>query len=332
MIYFMNEFKLPGEQPDKLVTRATGETNPTYGCQPNKRPLSQLINYGLIILDKPANPTSHEVAAWVRKILGCSKTGHGGTLDPAVTGVLPTALGQATRAVRILLKAGKEYVAVLKLHDSVPESKIRETLKEFQGEIYQRPPLKSSVKRVLRVRKIYYLETLEVAEKRVLFRVGCEAGTYIRKLCYDIGVILAVSGQMEELRRTKSGIFREENSIRLQDLLDAKILYDETGNEEELREIIRPFEELFVNYPKIIVRDLAINALCYGAKLAIPGVLKLSKGIEKGTPVVIMSQKGEAVALATALLNTKTILEASSGLCAKIDTVFMGRDVYPKSW
>ncbi|MFX1533770.1 MAG: PUA domain-containing protein [Promethearchaeota archaeon] len=155
---------------------------------------------------------------------------------------------------------------------------------------------------------------------------------FVSSNCHDIGVVLGVSGQMEELRRTKSGLFREENSVSLQDLLDAKILYDETGNEEELRDIIRPFEELFTNYPKIIVRDLAINAICYGAKLAIPGVLKLSKGIQKGTPVVIMSQKGEAIALATALLNTKTILEASSGLCAKIDTVFMARDVYPKSW
>lgn len=328
----MTELKLPGEHEDQLVTRANGETDPIYGCPPQNRSLSQLIDYGLVILDKPSNPTSHEVAAWVRQILGCKKVGHGGTLDPAVTGVLPISLNHATRAVKVLLKAGKEYVAILRLHEAVDEKNVRNVLDKFQGTIYQRPPIKSSVKRVLRVRKIYYLECLEVIENRVLFRVGCEAGTYIRKLCHDAGVVLGVSGQMEELRRTKSGIFREDQSIRLQDLLDAKLEFEETGNEEELRKIIRPFEDLFVNYPKMIIRDRAINAICYGAKLAVPGVLQLSKGIKKDTSLVIMSQKGEAIALGTALLPTKSILDANSGLCAKIDAVFMARDVYPKSW
>ncbi|MFX0094032.1 MAG: RNA-guided pseudouridylation complex pseudouridine synthase subunit Cbf5 [Candidatus Hodarchaeota archaeon] len=328
----MSEFKLPGEYTKDVVTRATGETDLSYGCSPHNRSLPQLLNYGLIILDKPANPTSHEVAAWVRQILECKKAGHGGTLDPAVTGVLPISLNRATRAVSVLLRAGKEYICILRLHDSVDEARVRKTVNKFLGSIFQRPPIKSSVKRVLRVRKIYYLECLEVIENRVLLRVGCEAGTYIRKLCYDIGVVLGVSGQMDELRRTKSGIFEESESVRLQDLLDAKLEYDETGKEEALRKLIRPFEDLFINYPKIIIRDLAVNALCYGAKLAVPGVLKLSKGIKKGTPVVVMSQKGEAVALATALKTTKSILESSSGLCAKIDSVFMPKDVYPKSW
>ncbi|MHA2233525.1 MAG: RNA-guided pseudouridylation complex pseudouridine synthase subunit Cbf5, partial [Candidatus Hodarchaeales archaeon] len=192
-------------QHSKQLVRTTAKTNPDWGFPPSQRPIPQLFNQGIVNLDKPANPTSHEVVAWVKKLFRLPKAGHSGTLDPKVTGVLPIALGRAAKAVRVLLTAPKGYICILLLHGTVSSQLIESTAAEFQGEIYQRPPVRSSVKRRLRTRRIYSLEVLEVDDRRVLFRVSCQAGTYIRKLCDDWGLVLGVGGHMEELRRIKTG-------------------------------------------------------------------------------------------------------------------------------
>ena len=167
------------------------QTNPEYGTPPEDRSINDLLNLGVINLDKPANPTSHEVSAWIKQILGINKAGHGGTLDPSVTGCLPVALGRATRALQVLLPAGKEYICVMKLHSPQTREKVEEVLENFRGKIYQTPPVRSNVKRQLRVRKIYHLELLEHMDSQFsLLHVECAAGTYIRKLCHDIGLIL----------------------------------------------------------------------------------------------------------------------------------------------
>ena len=184
------QFRLPSDEPEQLLVKSQDSTNPSYGCEPDKRDIVTLLQYGVINLDKPSGPTSHEVVSWVRKILGISSAGHGGTLDPKVTGVLPCALGRATRVLSALLSAGKEYVGIMFLHTHEKIKKIEKVFKLFTGKIYQRPPIKSSVIRKLRVREIYYIKALEVSKNHVLFRVGCEAGTYIRKLCFDIGEVL----------------------------------------------------------------------------------------------------------------------------------------------
>ena len=173
---------LPSLKPRKRLIKTSATTNAHYGKAPAKRTVRELLNNGFINLDKPAGPTSHQVVAWVKEILDIEKAGHGGTLDPAVTGVLPTGLGDAARALQVILVAGKEYVALMKLHKEVEEKKIREVCKSFVGEISQMPPLRSAVKRVRRTREVYYLEILEIQGTEVLFRVGCEAGTYIRFL------------------------------------------------------------------------------------------------------------------------------------------------------
>ena len=175
---------LPFERTQrKILIRQEAETNHDFGCIPEERKTEEIINYGVVNIDKPKGPTSHQVSDYVQKILSISKSGHSGTLDPAVTGVLPIALGNATRVVEALLKAGKEYVAVMHIHREAEEAKLRKTCDSFIGKIQQLPPIKSAVKRQLRTRSIYYLEILEIDNRDVLFRVGTEAGTYIRKLC-----------------------------------------------------------------------------------------------------------------------------------------------------
>ncbi|MEM4734987.1 MAG: RNA-guided pseudouridylation complex pseudouridine synthase subunit Cbf5, partial [Candidatus Thorarchaeota archaeon] len=214
---------LPSDRPREVLVKAHDTTDPKYGFNSlDNLPMEYLLNNSVIVLDKPPGPTSHEVAAWVRKILGVSKAGHSGTLDPAVSGILPIGIGTATRAMQALLPAGKEYVCVMELHSAVAEDRIREVVEEFTGKIYQRPPLKSSVKRVVRVREIYYDEVLEIQDRLVLMRIGCEAGTYVRKLCYDIGEVLGVGAHMKQLRRTRVGILREDDHLcKLHDLKDA---------------------------------------------------------------------------------------------------------------
>ena len=167
----------------KILTKKPAQTNPEYGCNPKDRPVQELINYGIVNIDKTKGPSSHQVSSYVKNILNLDKAGHSGTLDPGVTGVLPTALGRATRILQTLLKAGKEYICLMHLHKEADNQAIETAFTKFTGTITQLPPVRSAIKRQERKRAIYYLDILEIKEKDVLFKVGCEAGTYIRKLC-----------------------------------------------------------------------------------------------------------------------------------------------------
>lgn len=324
--------KLPSEAERTLVRKSGAWTNPAYGCYPEKRPILEYIEKGVVNIDKPKGPTSHEVAAWVKAILGVNTAGHAGSLDPKVTGLLPTLLGKATKAVPALRLSGKEYICLLKLHKEMPPKLVRKVCEEFSGPIYQVPPIKSAVKRVLRVRTIYYLEVLEIEGSSVLFRVGCEAGTYIRKLCHDIGMALGCGGHMQELRRTKAGPFTERTLVTLQELKDAYVFWKEEGDESELRRVIRPMESAVSHLPKILLRDSAVEAVCSGASLAVPGVTSLDSNIIKGDLIALFTLKGELVALAKAEMSTEEILKASTGLAATPVRVMMEIGTYPKGW
>ncbi|MHA2365790.1 MAG: RNA-guided pseudouridylation complex pseudouridine synthase subunit Cbf5 [Candidatus Hodarchaeales archaeon] len=324
---------LPSDKPyEEYIKREGISTNPEWGTPPEKRSLLDLINSGIINLDKPANPTSHEVAAWVRRILRIDKTGHGGTLDPQVTGCLPIALGRSTKAVQVLLPAGKEYIGIGKLHGDTSEQHVRKVAKEFIGKIYQMPPVRSSVKRRLRVRTIYYLEILEVSERQYLFRVGCQAGTYIRKLCVDIGMALGLGGHMKELRRTRSGPFRETNTVKLHDLVDAAHYYFNEDNPEPLKKFIQPIEVSMTHLPYIKIRDNAVDAICHGASLTAPGIVKFSSRITQGALVVIKSLKDEAIALGRAVIRGSQIEQLSHGIVIKTERVIMEPGTYPPLW
>ncbi len=325
---------LPADKPRELILKSSDTTNSDYGFTSlDNLPIDYLLDNGVIVLDKPAGPTSHEVVTWVRKILQVDRVGHGGTLDPGVTGVLPTGVGNATKAMQVLLLAGKEYVCVLELHHNAPQDEIRRVIGEFVGKLYQKPPLRSSVKRVLRVREIYYNDILEIKGRLVLFRVGCQAGTYIRKLCFDIGEALGVGGHMRELRRTRVGSFREdEHMCSLYDLKDAFMFWKEDGDDTELRKYLLPIEFGLGHLPVINIRDSAVDAVCHGANLAASGVISLSSEVKKGDVVILKTLKGEAVAVAMANDTSDRIAKAKSGIVANSERVLMERGRYPSMW
>jgi len=321
--------QLPFEKvKSKVVTRKESETNPKLGCKPEKRPTEEIIKYGVVNIDKPKGPTSHQVSDFVQKILKISKSGHSGTLDPAVTGVLPIALDRSTRIVQTLLVAGKEYVGIMHLHKEVPEEKLRKMCKAFTGKIKQLPPIRSAVKRQLRTRTIYYLDILEIDGKDVLFRVGTQAGTYIRKLFFDIGKKLGCGAHMSELRRTKAGPFDESTLFTLQDLTDAFWYYKNENNDKFIRKIIQPVENAVSHLKKIWVLDSTVGSLCHGIDLKIPGISKLDDGIQKNDTTAIMTSKDELIALGTAVSTSKQMLEDKKGVAAKTNKVFMNANTY----
>ncbi len=313
----------------KILVKRQAETDPAFGCSPEKRPTDVLVNYGIINLNKPAGPTSHMVADYVQRILHIDKAGHSGTLDPGVTGVLPVALGRATRVVQILLIAGKEYVGVMHLHDEVPTKELETAIKKFVGTIMQMPPLRSAVKRQLRQREIYYFDVLEVQGKDVLFKVGCEAGTYIRKLCHDLGIALKVGAHMATLQRTKAGPFTDEDYITLQDLEDAYWYWKNENNDKLLRHCIKPVEAGVAHLPKVWVQDSAVDTICHGATLKVPGIVKLDADVDKGKHIAIMTLKNELVALGEAQHTAEELLTLERGEAVKTHKVFMLPGTYP---
>lgn len=316
----------------KRLIKVKAKTNLNYGKSPKDYSVKELLNNGIINLDKPSGPTSHQVDAWIKEVLEIDKVGHGGTLDPNATGVLPIAIGDATRALQVLLSASKEYVGVMKLHKNVDKKRILEVCKSFVGEIIQVPPVRSAVKRVKRKRQIYYFDLIQIKDREVLFRVGCESGTYVRTLCVDIGKKLKCGAHLAELRRTKVGRLEEENSIILQDIKDAYTFWKEDKSEEEIRSIILPMEKSFDHLPKIVIRDSAVDALCHGASLAVPGVVEIDSDIKKGDLAAVLTLKGEGVALVNALMSTEEIIQKDSGVCANLERVLMNKGTYPAIW
>ncbi len=313
----------------KVIIKRESETSDEYGCKPEDRSTKDLIKYGVICVNKQQGPTSHQVSDYVKKILELKKCGHGGTLDPNVYGVLPVALEEATRVVQTLLPAGKEYVCLMHVHKDFEEKKLRKVIKEFMGKIDQLPPVRSAVKRELRQREIYYLDILEIKNKDVLFKVGCQAGTYIRKLCTDIGKKLKTGANMQELVRTKAGPFKDEEMYSLHDIKDAYTLYKE-GKDKELRKIIKPMEYGVRHLPKVWITDTTVDSIAHGAELSIPGIAKFHSKIEKKDLVAIMSLKDELVAIGLAHKTSEELEKREKGLAVKLKKTFYPRKVYPK--
>lgn len=315
-----------------LLIKEESDTNPEYGTNPYDRDMNELLKNGLVLIDKPSGPTSHEVSSWVKNILNIDKAGHGGTLDPKVTGVLPIGLENTTKCIPIWHMLPKEYVCLMHLHRETDEDNLKKVFKEFTGRILQRPPLKAAVKRSLRIRKIYNMDILEIDGKDILFKVRCQSGTYIRKLVDDIGEALGTSAHMQELRRSKSGPFEESETIYLQDLKDAYHFWKEDNDEEELRKIIKPMEYGLRHLKKIVIKDSAVDAVCHGADVYVKGISKLSKGIGTQEVVLIETLKGEAVAIGKAITNTKEILKAEDGVAVDVERVLMEPGTYPRMW
>jgi H/ACA ribonucleoprotein complex subunit 4 len=299
------------------------ESKAEFGEFPEERTTEELLKYGIINIDKPKGPTSHQVSDYVQKIINIKKSGHSGTLDPAVTGVQPVGIGRATRITQFLLTAPKEYVCIMHLHQEVAEDILREGMAKFIGKIKQLPPIKSAVKRELREREIYELEIIEIKEKDVLFRVKCQAGTYIRKLCFDIGESLNVGAHMAELRRTQAGPFTEkDNLVTLNELRDAYYFYKEENNDKFLRYCIQPTENALRYISKCWILDNTITSVTNGRDVGIPGISKL-ENFRKGETVAVLTLKNELVAIGEALMSAVEINTKEKGLGIKIKKVFM---------
>ncbi|EJT49616.1 centromere/microtubule binding protein cbf5 [Trichosporon asahii var. asahii CBS 2479] len=332
-----SEWPLLLKNYDKLLVRSSHFTPIPTGCSPLKRDLKTYIESGCINLDKPSNPSSHEVVAWIKRILRVQKTGHSGTLDPLVTGCLIVCIDRATRLVKSQQGAGKSYVVVARLHGKPEGGKqaVERAMETLTGALFQRPPLISAVKRQLRVRTIYNSKLIEYDEDRglVVAQLDCEAGTYVRTWSVHLGLLLGVGAHMQELRRVRSGITGEgDDIVTMHDVLDAQWLYDNTRDESYLRRVIKPLEALLTNYKRIVVKDSAVNAVCYGAKLMIPGLLRYEADIEVGEEVVLMTTKGEAIAVGIAQMSTADLASCDHGVVAKVKRCIMNRDLYPRRW
>ncbi|MBT3721173.1 RNA-guided pseudouridylation complex pseudouridine synthase subunit Cbf5 [archaeon] len=313
----------------EILLKKEAQTSDKFGFYPENRTVEELMQFGVINIDKPAGPTSHQVSAYLQKILNLDKAGHSGTLDPNVTGVLPITLNKSTKIVQTLLKAGKEYICLMHLHRPVEEFELYKVFEKFTGKIKQLPPIKSAVKRQIRERRIYYIELLDIIEQDVLFKVGCQAGTYIRKLVHDMGQELKVGAHMAQLRRTKAGPFNETSLFTLQDVSDAYYYYKEKKNDKFIRRVIMSIERAVSHLPKIWVIDTAVDSLCHGASLAVPGISKLEAGIEIDELVAIYTLKNEFICFGRAKMSSLKMM-GEKGLAVKTDKVVMAPGIYPR--
>lgn len=311
------------------LTREQDTTISKWGEYPHERDVEDALKRSLVILDKPDGPTSHQYVTWVKKLFGV-KTGHSGTLDPNATGVLPVGLGYSVRVVDLLHVTSKEYVAAMRFHGNVDEEEVERIVQEYEGEVYQTPPVRSNVKRERRKREIHDIEILDHKGRDYLLRVECQSGTYIRTLCKDIGKSIGVGGNMIQLRRTMAGGFKEDESYHLQEVKDAYETW-RNGEGSKFRDMLVPYEKALDLYPGIKVKDTAAGAVLEGADLAVPGILEMD-GFEAGETVSIFSSKKEGLAVGKALMDAEEIVEDDGGMAVQTSRVFHPTGKYPKKW
>jgi len=250
---------------------------------PSERSPADLLAFGVVNLDKPPGPSAHQVAGWVREFTAdaladagadtsVDRVAHAGTLDPKVTGSLPMLLGAGARLARLFDDTTKEYIAVLELHGPAP-SDFEQVVSAFEGELYQRPPRKSAVRRRRRVREVYDLDVLEREQRRALLRVRCESGTYIRKLCHDLGLALGTGAHMGALRRIGTGGFDDTDLVCMETFVDALAFWVEEDDPDPLRAVVDPAERVLVGLPRVTIAPSAARQVAEGAPVYAPGVL-----------------------------------------------------------
>ena len=256
--------------------------------------ISDLIDNGIIILNKPPKIISHEITTWVKKIIGAKRAGHAGTLDPNVSGVLPIALGKATKLLTYIAPKDKTYVGIIKFRKVLSRDEIEDLFKKFTGEITQLPPKVSAVKKVKRKRRIYYIKFLEQGKENprlVLFETQVDAGTYIRTLCEDIGTLCG-GARMEELRRIAVGKIKENQAITIYDLIDALWFWKNKNNNKFLAKIIHSPEK-FIDFARVIVKNSAVSNIKNGAQIMFPAIKEVDQTVKKDKLVAIYSEAND---------------------------------------
>ncbi len=315
-----------------IILDDTATSSENHGCAPNDRTIEMLLESGFILLDKAPGPSSHQVAAWARDLLDLDKLGHGGTLDPFATGVLPLLAGKSMRLTGKILTHDKSYIALFKLSREIERDDVESAMKNLTGKVYNVPPEISAVRVQVRTRKISRFKILDYKENLLLTEIHCEAGTYVRTMARDLGLLLDINVELKELRRPKSGRFDLLQSVTMQQLADAIWLWKNTNDQRAILKIVHPVEELLSELPKIVVKDGAAAALSHGAPLLRPGVVSIDEGLNSGDEVVLVTIKGEAVAIANLSQSSKVIPTMTQGEVAKPNCVIMKEDTYPRSW
>lgn len=315
-----------------IILESDTETSAEHGSAPDARTIDQLLEGGFILLDKAPGPSSHQVSAWARDMFGLEKLGHGGTLDPFATGVLPLLAGKAMRLTGTILTHDKTYLAILKVNGGIDRSALDDAMSNLTGKVYNVPPEISAVRVQVRTRTISEFKILDVEGELVLVSIKCEAGTYVRTMARDLGLLLDTVVELKELRRPSSGDYSLAQSVTMQQIADAYWLWKERGDETAMRRILHPVETMLKDIPKIVVKDGAAAALSHGAPLLRPGLVSIAEGLTAKQEVQIVTQKGEVVALAQLTVTGSTIQEMKQGEVAKPHTVLMKQDTYPRSW
>ena len=291
--------------------------------------LTELLRCSFVAIDKPRGPSSHEVAAWARKLLGVERSGHSGTLDPNVSGVLLVGIGKATKLMPFLATKDKKYVCLMGTKNAQTDGQYRAMFAKFTGTITQTPPKESAVAKKPRKRKVYYIKPIQMRPTQALFEVHCEAGTYIRVLVSDFGRICG-GAEMLELRRIAVGNIYEGSAHNLQEISDA-IWAARRGEESALmRYLIPPQEALSLR--KVVLHDSAVEAVCAGAPLYAPGLSSNDGKILRGEFVSLLTEKGEFIGVGVARLTSKEMGAHKSGVAVTPETIVMERGKYRKSW
>jgi len=314
------------------VLEENAQTDEAFGCSPDDRTLEQRLASGFILLDKPAGPTSHQLAAWARSLLGLERLGHGGTLDPFATGVLPLMAGRCMKITNKILKHKKTYIAVLRFKSMPDEGLLAEVMASLTGRIYNVPPEVSAVKVQVRTRTIHAFELLDTDGNDALVRIVCDAGTYIRTMARDMGLLLNTPVDLKELRRETSGTFSLDQCVTMDQLADAVWLWKECGEEAALKAMVHPIEKLLAKAPRCQIKDSAVAAVAYGAPLLRPGLVTLPAGHKKGKELLVTSLKGEAVGYVKLKADADDIAGMQDGEIARPSMVLMDTDVYPRRW
>jgi len=307
-------------------------TDDAIGAYPDQKTIEQRLESGFFLLDKGAGPTSHQVAAWVRDMLGLPRLGHGGTLDPFATGVLPLMSGKAMRLTKQILEHDKTYIAVFQFKNEIEQDALNAVMEQLTGRIYNVPPEISAVRVQVRTRKVHDFTLLDQSAKRIVARIRCEAGTYIRTMARDMGLFLDQPVELKELRREDSGRFTLDDCVQLHDIADAIWLWKECNEGEALLRMLHPTEKLLAGLPRIVVKDSAVAALAHGAPLLRPGIVSIPSNLSSGQNVLVTSLKGEAVCFVKVNCDSESITNMEKGEIARPSAVLMSDDVYPRRW
>jgi len=315
-----------------IILEKDAKTSPDHGTIPSERTVEQLLESCFILLDKSPGPSSHQVSAWARDMMGLEKLGHGGTLDPFASGLLPLLSGKAMRLTGRILTHDKSYLAIFKFGKEFDRDELEEKMAMLTGKVYNVPPEISAVRVQVRTRKISKFDILDFDGNSLLTHIECEAGTYVRTMARDLGLLLDTPVELKELRRPTSGEFSLNQSITMQQLADAYWLWQQKGEEDAMLRILHPIEDLLSDLPRVVVKDGAAAALSHGAPLLRPGVVSFDEDLKVGSEVLIVTMKGEAVAIAKMSQNSKVIPDMNQGEVAKPNCVLMKEDTYPRSW